>query len=342
MEAFIEFGELAWITAGGATALTVLLVAQTMLAQRSNRDQRVSASDIWVGMGEAARRLTRGESEFGDAGVVVEALSRPDTQEDALAAVVAVLRAEHGNVDEAIYTAIAESSVVDLVTERLSSEDPLVRTDALETIEIIRLQASVGDVASAATDDHEEVARAAANALTVLAPELAVGLLAGRVRTGGVWAVEALGRAIDAQSAASESPRTISRPMWEEAPALAERVLTDDEPVDAADAAEALAVMTDLLHHNDQEHRLSAVRALSKVTDHPSAQIALLGALDSEDRVTRFAAAARLADSEEGRMVLRYYAEAGHGSDAGEAAALVLWNSAAPNATVHDLTSVVL
>ncbi len=342
MEAFIEFGELAWVVAGGATALTVLLVVQTMASQRSNLSQVATAADIWVGMGEAARRLAKGEGEFGDAGIVVEALSRPDTQDDALAAVVAVLRLEGGNADPAIYGAISESSVVDWISARLQSDDPLVRTDTLETVEMIRLRASVGDVASAATDECEEVARAAANALIVLAPELAVGLLAGRVRSDGVWAVEALGRAIDAVSAASEAPLPITRPLWEEAPALAERVLTDERHVDAADAADALAVMTDLLHHSDQQHRLSAVRALSRVTVHPSAQIALLGALESDDRVTRFAAAARLADTEEGRSVLRHYAEAGHGSDAGEAAALVLWNSAAPKATVHDLTSVML
>ena len=340
MEAFIEFGELAWITAGGAAAITALLVAQTMLVHRCNRAQHRSAADIWVGMGEAARRLAKGDGEFGDAGTVVEALSRPDTQVDGLAAVVAVLRGEQGHVDEAIYAAIAESSVVKPVSELLRSADPLVRTDALEIIEITRLHGFVGDVASAATDDNEEVARAAANALTVLAPELAVGLLAGRVRTGGVWAVEALGRAIDAVGAAGDSPMAIGKPLWEGAPALAERVLTDDSPIDAADAAEALAVMTDLLHHDDQEHRLSAVRALSKVTDHPAARIALLGALDSPDRVTRFAAAARLADTDAGRLVLRHYAEAGHGSDAGEAAALVLWSDSGSTATVCELKSV--
>ncbi len=334
MEAFIEFGELAWIAAGGATAITVLLVAQTLIIQKTSRSRRTSTADIWVGMGDAARRLAKGEGQLGDAGVVVEVLSRPDTQVDGLAAVVAVLRVQQGQADEAIHCAIAESSIVDVLSELLHSEDPLTRTDALEVIEIIQLHAIVGDVASAATDENEEVARAAANALTVIAPELAVGLLAGRVRTGGAWAVEALGRAIDAVGAKTDSPISISRPLWEGAPALAERVLTDEAPIDAADAAEALAVMSDLLHHDDQQHRLSAVRALSKVTDHPSAQIALLGALDSEDRVTRFAAAARLADSEDGRLVLRQYVQAGHGSDAGEAAALVLWSNSAPSTTV--------
>lgn len=83
--------------------------------------------------------------------------------------------------------------------------------------------------------------------------------------------------------------------------------------------------MIGLLNDEDSGKRLGAVNALANVIDHPGAQIALAGAIGVEDRVTRFAAAVRMADSEKGRALLKNAAESGHSSDAAEVAALVLW-----------------
>ncbi len=315
----------AWTAAGGATGLSALLVGRSWLVQRSIRKQQRADSFAWTLVHDAADALGDGRGNSGDSQVVTEALSRPANREAALAAVAAVVRAHPGKIDQALIDAVKHSTIDEHLREELLAKDFLRRVAALETIEVIHLNELTGEVAGMINDDHEEVVRAASNALAELRPEIAVGVLVGLANKHGSWVLESLGRAADKLSTRDDRRVPIGRPLWRDAPSLAERAVTEGRLPDPGDASDAIAVMVALLNDSDTNRRLAAVNALANIITHPGAQIALAGAIGVEDRITRFAAAARLVDSSEGRRILRTAARSEDGTDAAEVAAMVLW-----------------
>lgn len=315
----------AWTAAGGATGLSALLVGRSWLVQRSIRKQQRADSFAWTLVHDAADALGDGRGTSGDSQVVTEALSRPANREAALAAVAAVVRAHPGKIDQALIDAVKHSTIDEHLREELLAKDFLRRVAALETIEVIHLNELTGEVAGMINDDHEEVVRAASNALAELRPEIAVGVLVGLANKHGSWVLESLGRAADKLSTRDDRRVPIGRPLWRDAPSLAERAVTEGRLPDPGDASDAIAVMVALLNDSDTNRRLAAVNALANIITHPGAQIALAGAIGVEDRITRFAAAARLVDSSEGRRILRTAARSEEGTDAAEVAAMVLW-----------------
>jgi hypothetical protein len=122
----------------------------------------------------------------------------------------------------------------------------------------------------------------------------------------------------------------LSRSQWRSAPVLAQRALSESATFSRATVTDALMALVEALEHSTTSKRLAAVTALSASIDHPAAQIALAGALGSDDRMVRFATAANLSDSPVGRDILRRTAASGDGSDAARMAAEVLWTTDDP------------
>ena len=87
-------------------------------------------------------------------------------------------------------------------------------------------------------------------------------------------------------------------------------------------------VLIEALDDPSSQRRLAAVNALANTIEHPGAQIALAGALTAPDRMTRFAAASRLAQTDAGRAILHRAAASGESSDAASMASEVLWSNA--------------
>ena len=321
----LSLADAAWTAAGGATGVSALLAGRSWLVQRAIRKQQRADSFAWTLVHDAADALGDGRGTSGDSQVVTESLSRVSNRQASLAAVAAVVRAHPGDIDQMLIDSVKHSTIDDHLREELLAKDHLRRVSALETIEVIRLEELTGEVAGMVTDEHEDVVRAAANALAELRPEIAVGVLVGLANKYGSWVLESLGRAADKLSTRDDRRVPIGRPLWRDAPSLAERAVTEGRLPDPGDASDAIAVMVALLNDTDTNRRLAAVNALANIISHPGAQIALAGAIGVEDRITRFAAAARLVDSSEGRRILRTAARSEDGTDAAEVAAMVLW-----------------
>lgn len=97
---------------------------------------------------------------------------------------------------------------------------------------------------------------------------------------------------------------------------------------DAGTASDALSVLIEALDDPSSQRRLAAVNALANTIEHPGAKIALAGALTAPDRMTRFAAASRLAQTDAGRAILHRAAASNDSSDAASMASEVLWANA--------------
>ncbi len=315
----------AWLAAGAASGLSVLLAARSWLVQRSIRRHQRADSFAWTLVHDAADALADGRGTAGDSQVITEALSRPNNREAALGAVAAVVRSQPGKLHHSLLDAVEQSSVDEYLRDELLARDYLKRVAALEVIEVIQLDSLTGEVAGMVADPEEEVVRAAANALAELRPEVAVGVLVGLASKHGAWVLDSLGKAADRLATRDNRNVPIARPLWRDAPSLAERAITEGRLPDPGDASDAIAVMVSLLNDSDTNRRLAAVNALANIISHPGAQIALAGAIGVEDRITRFAAAARLVDSAEGRRILRTAAKSEQPNDAAEVAAMVLW-----------------
>ncbi len=317
--------EIAWAGAGAACGLTVLLVVRSWFVQRTTRRHQRADSFAWTLVHDAADALADDRGTSGDRQVITESLSRPHHRGAALAAVAAVIRAQPGEPNKALLEAIESSTVSAHLRDELLEKDHLRRTAALETIEVIQLESMTGEVAGMVADEHPEVIRAAANALVQLRPEIAVGLLVGLAPRHGTWVLDSLGQAADKLATRDDRRVPIARPLWRDAPGLAERAVLEGRLPDPGDASDAIAIMVSLLNDPDTNRRLAAINVLANIISHPGAQIALAGAIGVEDRITRFAAAARMVDSAEGRRILRAAARSESGSDAADVAAMVLW-----------------
>ncbi len=161
-----------------------------------------------------------------------------------------------------------------------------------------------------------------------LDPSIAIGVLVGLVNRAGGWVLDTLGRATNAMASNPDNHMPVARPQWRNAPMLAGQSLARGVLPDAGSASDALSILIEALDDPSSQRRLAGVNAHANTIEHPGAQIALAGALTAPDRMTRFAAASRLAQTDAGRAILHRAAASGESSDAASMAAEVLWSNA--------------
>lgn len=326
-----------WLLAGAAFSLFVLTVLWTAFTRRAVLRRARAAGELWEDAYELGVSLAEGRAGHEGARDIDRLLRSRKDPTPVVLSLAAIARSFGDLASQDLFDAVGRSSVDEWVRERLVSEDPLERIEGLEAVEILRLKRLFGEVANLADDENEEVVRAAAEALVALDPAVAVGVLVGLVNRSGGWVLDTLGRATNTLSKQGTGRVPVARPQWRDAPMLAEASLANGEIPDAGTAADALSVLIEALDDPSSQRRLAAVNALANTIEHPGAQIALAGALTAPDRMTRFAAASRLAQTDTGRSILHRAAASDDSSDAASMAAEVLWANADTRATEADV-----
>ena len=317
-----------WLLAGAAFSLFALTAMWTVFTRHAVLRRAKSAGQLWEESYELGVRLAEGRA-VPESWKDIDRLMR--SQKDATPVVLslaAIARSYGEQADDVLFEAASQSCVDDWVRAKLVSDDLLDRIEGLETVEILRLKSLLGEVANLASADDEQVVRAAAEALVTIDPAVAIGVLVGLVNRSGGWVLDTLGRATNRMATNAGGRMPIARPQWRNAPMLAEQSLARGELPDAGSAADALSVLIEALDDPSSQRRLAAVNALANTIEHPGAQIALAGALTAPDRMTRFAAASRLAQTDTGRAILHRAAASGESSDAASMASEVLWSNA--------------
>ena len=294
-----------WALAGGACALVLLTILATIVNRAAALRRSQSVGDVWTRAHALGTAVASGGGSRDDRWELAE-LIKKEPAAPVAAALAAAARTRSLGSDEQDYFGeiVAESSLVDWVRMQLTSSDNLNTVEALEVVETLGLQELAGEAANLARDEDEQVARAACDALVKLEPSVAVGVLIGLVDRRGSWVLDSLGRAADELAKRNDRRVPIARPQWRNAPILAEQALLSGELPDPGSASDAVGVLLGLLDDDSSQKRLAAVNALANTIHHPGAQIALAGALGADDRMTRFAAASRLVESEKGLSLI--------------------------------------
>lgn len=319
-----------WGVAATAGFVVVVIVASAFRSRR--RGERTGQRDgiTWKRAYHLGSELAAGRNVDRHAAALVELLDTTDQPMLVASALAVAVRQEHTEVDPALFAAIGRSRLAVLLRTRLDDTDVNTKVEALEIVEVLRVHVLLGDAAVLARCDDPVLVRAACDAVVELEPGIGIGILIGMVNGGDSWVLDSLGRAVDAAARRESRPVPLSRSQWRGAPMLAQRALSESATFSRATVTDALMALIEALEHPTTSKRLSAVTALSASIDHPAAQIALAGALGSDDRMVRFATAANLADSPIGRDILRRTAVSGDGSDAARMAAEVLWTTDDP------------
>ncbi len=317
-----------WLLAGAALSLFLITALWTVFARHAVLRRARSAGQLWEDTYELGVRLAEGRGG-PEGGQEIDRLL--DSCKDATPVVLslaAIARSFGELASEDLFDAVRRSGVDEWARNKLVDEDPFERIEGLETVEVLRLQNLFGEVANLASDDDEQVVRAAAEALVTLDPSVAIGVLVGLVNRSGGWVLDTLGRATSVLSKDGAGRVPVARPQWRNAPMLAEASLAKGQLPDAGTATDALSVLIEALDDPSSQRRLAAVNALANTIEHPGAKIALAGALTAPDRMTRFAAASRLAQTDAGRAILHRAAASNESSDAASMASEVLWANA--------------
>ena len=310
--------------------LVVVIVSSAFRARRGGERRGARDGVAWKHAYHLASDLAAGRNPERNVPALVEMLDTSDQPLLVASAIAVAVRQEHNEVDPALFTAIGRSRLSTLLRKKLDDPDANTKIEALEIVEVLRVHMLLGDAAVLARSDDPRIVRAACDAVVELEPSVGIGLLIGLVDSGDSWVLDSLGRAADASARRESRPVPLSRSQWRDAPMLAQRALRESATFDRATVTDALMALVEALEHSSTSRRLAAVTALSASIEHPSAQIALAGALGSDDRMVRFATAANLADSPVGRDILRRTAMSGDGSDAARTAAEVLWTTDDP------------
>lgn len=320
--------DITWLLAGAACSLFVLTALWTVATRHAVLRRARSAGQLWEDAYELGVQLAEGKGG-PQAGKDIDRLVRSQKDPTPVVLSLSAIARSYGDLaSDQLFEAARRSSVHEWARAKLVAEDPLDRIDGLETVETLRLSSLLGEVANLANEDDEQVVRAAAEALVALDPSVAIGVLVGLVNRSGGWVLDTLGRATNQLATQSGGRVPVARPQWRNAPMLAEQSLASGVLPDAGTASDALSVLIEALDDPSSQRRLAAVNALANTIDHPGAQIALAGALTAPDRLTRFAAASRLAQTDAGRAILHRAAGNGESSDAASMAAEVLWTNA--------------
>lgn len=321
-------GGLVWVLVGASFALVMLTVLWAMAGRYMAIRKTDFAGALWKRAYDLGSRLADGagyETGVDDLAALVKSVSDPAPIATALAA---VSNSWGDTAHDSFFEAIQKSNLDRWVQAKLASTDHLEQTSGLEYVEALRLESLLGQAANFTRHDDEQVKRAACEAMVAIDPTAAIGVLVGMVRESGSWVLDTLGRATNTLIEKTDGRVPVARPQWRGAPMLAEQALKDGGIPDPGAASDALAVLIDLLDDESSQKRLAAVNALANTINHPGAQIALAGALSAPDRLTRFAAASRLAQTDAGRSILHRSVNEDSASDAAVIAAEVLWTGA--------------
>jgi hypothetical protein len=319
-----------WILAMMATMVVVLIITSAFRSRR--RTQRRSQRDgvLWKRAYHLGSELAVGRNRNRNEPALVQLLETTDQPLLVASALAVVVRQTHHDVHESLFACVRRSRLADVLRQRLDDADPNTKVEALEIIEVLRVHVLLGDAAVLTHGSDPLVVRAACDAVVELEPGIGIGILIGMANGGDSWVLDSLGRAVEAAARRESTPVPLSRSQWRSAPMLAQRALSESATFSSATVTDALMALVEALEHSTTSKRLAAVTALSASIDHPAAQIALAGALGADDRMVRFATAANLADSPQGRDILRRVALSGDGSDAARMAADVLWTTDDP------------
>lgn len=330
-----------WLLTGAALSLFLLTALWTVFTRHAVLRRARSAGQLWEDTYELGVLLAEGQGGHDGAADIDRLLASTKDATPVVLSLAAIARSFGELASNDLFEAVRRSDVDEWARNKLVDDDALERIEGLETVEILRLKSLFGEVANLANDDDEQVVRAAAEALVTLDPSVAVGVLVGLVNRSGGWVLDTLGRATAVLSASGTGRVPVARPQWRNAPMLAEASLSKGQIPDAGTASDALSVLIEALDDPSSQRRLAAVNALANTIEHPGAKIALAGALTAPDRMTRFAAASRLAQSDGGRAILHRAAASDESSDAASMAAEVLWaNAGTSSAEVEELRAV--
>lgn len=305
--------------------LVVLTVFYTLFARRRGEDTGTRDGATWKRAYHLACEIASGRTDLND-DALVELLDSTESPTIAAAAAAVAIRQHADDVDPAFWDTISRSKLPDSVRSFLRSEDTADQIEALELVEVLRMHDLLGEAAVLARSDDSTVVRAACDAVVEIEPSIGIGILVGLADSGESWVVDGLGRAADVLSRTENGNMPLSRGQWRHAPVLARRALMESATFDRLTVNDAIATLVESLESPSSSKRFAAVSALASCAENPGAQIALAGALGAEDRMTRFASAASLADSVAGRKILEHAAARQDGSDAAVMAAELLWS----------------
>lgn len=317
--------EATWVLGAVAVIALVALIVNTFRNRRSSEVDGQRDGKVWRRGYHLASELGSGRSIDQNSTNLTELIEQTPQPILVAAAIAVAIRQEADGVHPALFTTIGRSRLPAVLRTRLGSGDVHQIVEALELAEVLRLHELLGDAAVLTRHANPAVVRAACDAVVEIDPSIGIGVLIGLADGSESWVLDSIGRAISKLETRGSSTVPLSQAQWRSAPMLARRALNESAMFDRATVGDAISTLIGSLDDRSAAKRLAAVTALAASVDHPGAQLALAGALGSDDRMTRYAVAASLSDSVVGRQILRRTAAEGDGSDAARMAAEILW-----------------
>jgi hypothetical protein len=315
------------LSIGGVAVVALLaLIASTLRTRRSAELDSHRSGTIWRRGYHLAAELLAGRATVANTADLIEFIDQTPEPMTVAASLAVAVRQEPHEMHAALRSAVERSRLPKVLRARLNSDDPHRIVEALEIVEVLRLQTLLGDAAALTLHRDQRIVRAACDAVVEIDPSTGLGVLIGLVDSCESWVLDSIGRATTTLNARGGYNGPLSQAQWGNAPMLARRVLDESAIHDRATVGDAVSTLIRSLDDPSAAKRLAAVTALSTSIDHPAAQLALAGALGSSDRMTRYAVAASLSDSVVGRQILRRAAAEADGSDAARMAAEILWS----------------
>lgn len=315
--------EIIWSVAGVVACVVVAMIVRTFHLRRVTARRRVRDGATWRRAYHLAAELCAGRSSERNSDALVELIATTDRPMLVGSALAIAVRQERGQVPATVALTLMSSELPTQLRDALDDADPNRVIEALEIAEVLRISSLLGDVAVLTRHDDHTIRRAACDALVAMDPRAGASVLIGMVDDGDTWVLDALGRATHGAAELDDVELPLGRAQWASAPMLARHALANAD--DRAGVSHAIAALIGALDDPSPSKRLASVTALAAAIEHPAAQIALVGALGSSERMIRFAAAANLVESAVGQAILHRVAASSDGSDAARMAAEVLW-----------------
>lgn len=323
--------EIIWMTAGVVTGVIVaMVVAAFRMRSRPGQDLELDGR-AWKRAYHLGAELAAGRNAERNAKGLLELFDTNDLHVMLASAVAVAARQHPHQIDEALFSTIERTDLTPTLRRNLNSSDTTVCLESLEIVEVLQIRELIGDAAILAQSDDQTIAKAACDAVVANDASIGIGILLGLVDGSSTWVLDALGRASGRIGLDAQLSLPLAQDQWAAAPMLARRALQDSAMFDAQTAASALSALATALDSESSAMRLASVKALAASASHPGAQLVLAAALGSQDRMTRFSAAAALSDSVEGHAILRRVASGGERSDAAAMAAEILWSDGGGN-----------
>ena len=316
---------LTWgLVAAGLVAVGTL-VAYTAWSRRSAQRHGERRGHIWKRSYHVGTELAAGRDVQANSARLIELVASVPEPVLVAAALAVVVRQQPAPVPRALQAAVRRTALPAILRGRLRSDDADAVVEALEIAEVLEVHTLLGEAAALTRHPDQLVVRAACDAVVALKPQVGLGILVGLTGSGESWVLDSIGRAIQEINRCGGDVVPLSAAQWRHAPMLAARALVESATFDRATVSDAVAALIACLDDASSAKRLAAINALAVCIDSTAAQLALAGALGSNDRMTRYAAAAVLSDTVVGRQILRCAAGEQNGSDAARMAAEILW-----------------